>query len=61
VQVESKFCGNLGKNFKSRRNSEYNITMVGACLVCFRNSYEPVSLEENQHYEVRDVSGDHIL
>lgn len=33
VKVESKFCGDLEKSFKSRRNSKYEVAMVDACCI----------------------------
>lgn len=55
-KVGSKFCGNLGKSFKIRSNSKYEVLMVEVCLICTWNSNEPVLCEADEHCEVREVS-----
>lgn len=49
VKVESKFCGDLEKSFKSRRNSKYEVAMVDACLYSSRSG-ESANSEENEHW-----------
>lgn len=61
LKVGSKFCEDLQKSFKSRRNSRYEVTMVEAHLMCFRNNNEPVSLETNEHCEVIGVAGEQVI
>lgn len=61
VKVGSKFCEDLGKSFKSRSNSMYEVTMVEAHLICFRNNNEPVSLETHEYCEVIGVAGEQVI
>ena len=46
VKVGSKFCGDLGKSFKIRSNSKYEVRMVEVCLICTQNSNEPVFMKQ---------------
>lgn len=61
VKVRSKIGEDLGKSFKRRSNSKYEVTIVEAHLMCFRNSSEPISLEANEHCEVRVVTGEQFI
>lgn len=61
VKVGIRFRGDLEKSFKSRRNSKYEVIMVGTCLMSSRNIIEPVSSEGNEHYEIRGVAGQQVI
>lgn len=62
VKVGRRFCEDLEKSFKRRRNSKYEVTVVGTCLMGSRNIVESVSSEGNEHYDaITGVPGEQVI
>ena len=59
AQPEDKAPAGPTDQERYTRNSKCKVTVVGACLMYFRDNNKLVS-EENMHCEIRGIAGDQI-